>query len=192
MKIFLLILGILLIVYFFKKVFFSGIEKRLSNNEWENFINNPEMETSFEKGFGIRNANYIIKNILIPLEIDYMKYMSNLIYLLCEGDSHYLTTSSEAKFFSKRTPSILDFASRLERPMTPLWALAAIPDIYQWINNENIDDDAVENRIETLFDGVNVPEDQSIDEQDPSKFLYIKEIANKYIMITNTKLETQQ
>ncbi len=192
MKIFLSILGILLLFYLFNKFFFPGIGKRLSKNEWERFINNPEMAATFEKGFGIRNANFIIRNILIPLDIDYMKYMSNLIYLLCEGDSYYLTTSSEAKFFSKRTQSIVDFASRLDRPMTPLWALAAIPDIYQWINDDNNDNDTVENRIKILFDGVNIPESQSLEEQDPSNFSYIREIAKKYILITNRKLETQQ
>lgn len=126
----------------------NTVNKNGSNQNWDRIISEGNIDQMMEKEFGLIDMQFVIVTVLKPYNVNYIKFMSNLLFLKEEGMQSYLPVSDDRKYFSIYTPSIKEYASSLNRPHLPLWYIAAFPDIVLWINSN-------ENGIEMLFPEIN-------------------------------------
>ena len=126
---------------------------------WTRLLSDPDTDSKFESMIGEKNFKHAIVHVLMPAGVHFIKFMSNLLYLLFEGDKTRIVTNPETRGFTSFTTSIANYRSRTDRPMgLALSFIAAFPDIVDWINkDENFDDDSLyqgieEDKLEVAFD----------------------------------------
>jgi hypothetical protein len=117
----------------------NKISSNISNDEWDAILNDPTTESSFKNMYGIDHFFYIIGTVLKPLNINRIKFVSNLMWLTAEGDEYTLKDNPITAKLNFYTPSIKYFTRNIDRPKMPIWYIAAFPDINLWLNNDDID-----------------------------------------------------
>jgi len=174
---------------------------------WEDLFNSSEAE-----GLSIASKEDIeqIIDILIADKIDPQAFISNLETLLRGGlpSSIFFPTINdlfgvEEKKKYKPTESVSHFTFIVDRPPgTPLWFLAAYPDVMVWLNEQeekyikshNRDYDGWGVKMAKLF-GINIEdgklnENQIMDSKGKTRPKYLKNLIKSYKDKTEKALET--
>jgi len=150
-------LGVIL-VFFVIPRFFRALGRRGSSSSWDKVIASPDADQMFGPLVGGENFTYGAAKLLRPFGIDYMKFCSNVLYLMHEGQMEHAALMGDAQAirqFRYYTPSISEFAARFTRPLgMPTWMVAAFPDVLSWINESTPEED----RMEVLLSGIDESE----------------------------------
>jgi hypothetical protein len=108
--------------------------RRASKEGWTDLLENAEKIENFNNMLGIKNFETAMRDLLIPAKVNFIKFNSNLLYLLNNGEPvNRLIANAATAYFSVRTPSIRRFGKRHKRPTAlSLWFIAAFPDVADW------------------------------------------------------------
>ena len=132
--------------------------------------------------FGIDNFSYIIGMVLKPLNINRLKFVSNLTWLRFEGDEYTIKNNPIMAKFNIYTPSIKAFTRSIDRPPMPIWYIAAFPDINLWMNNENRN---IEFTYETIHEGITEEDLKEFGDSDFNSIAGIKIIKQMILNYLN-------
>lgn len=187
------VIGLVLVFVILPRVFRS-LGRKGSSKSWQQIIAAPETDAMMRDLLGCENFTYVAAKVLSPLGIDYMRFVSNSIYLAHGGDlttARMIPGSSDAvKMFHYQTPSIRTLARITDRPQLPLWMLAAVPDVIDWMNEGPMDGQ----RIEQLYEGVTETEHEAADADGPDsrkKIDIYRRVIDNYLREVAPRLETQ-
>jgi hypothetical protein len=181
MTVVLIIIGIFLVLFLIIRPILNKTVSNASNNDWERILNNPEIDRMFRDIFRINNIYYVIATLLKPLNINFSKFVSNLIWLANDGDEYAIKSSPDQSYYRFYTPSIKYFSHSIDRPKMPIWYIAAFPDINKWRNDDSVSEEDVEKK---LYVGIN---ENEIEEAINSKWESNSSINTLKRMVLNYK-----
>ena len=184
MTVILIILGIIIFLFFILRPILNSVLSSMSDKAWDSVVSSNEIDQILKKYSNVDNINYVIINFLKPLNIKYSKFASNLSWLVTDGGLN------KPQYIY--TPSIKYFTHEENRPLFPIWFIAAFPDICKW-NKE----DAESMRLEAerkLHE--NIPYDdleKGIEQEwkNEEAIFTLKSIVENYLKNINPYLETR-
>lgn len=180
-------------IFIFK--YLVACKSAVSYMAWQSCINDSEINSdSYSAVSGTKNFGYVIENLLIPLEIDYVKFSSNLLFLGYEGDKRMSSGNYDDFTASKITSSVKMFQRRYNRPsLFPIWFIAAFPDIVSWLNSAK-DETANIKMNEIFFNGIEEDKlDKLTDKESSIEEVteIFKKMVGNYMEFIKNSLETQ-
>ena len=138
--------------------------------------------------------------LIVDRRIDIQRFIANLHALLTQGRSSSLSSAfsdvSDPGPALPTTDSIHHFTAPLDRPFdTPLWVLAAFPDVIEWYDEKlkemaasSLSEDEMFTRVAALY-GVDAEADKDIPENCPIE--YRRVLIDSYQSQTGKTLETR-
>lgn len=168
---------------------------------WKEFFNNP---TALEIDIAPKEDIEDIVSMFIEDRIDPILFNNNIVALLKGGVPSASDLFLEKPKILEPSKSLTSFISIVNRPVgTPLWFLAAYPDVIDWLNEQDKqymelhkgDDDGWLKEILKLLDISSIESADTVnilirssDGKPTPKYYY--RLKNKYKEITNSKFET--
>jgi hypothetical protein len=183
------IVGGLIVLFIVISKLGKRMRRMSSEIGWRRIINDPETDALFRQMIGTENFKHAISNLLRPANVHCIKFMSNLLYLLYEGDKGKIQANPDTKGFVYQTHSIVSYRTRMDRPLgLAIWFIAAFPDIVNWINEDENDNS------EILYEGIDENRlDEAFDKQkdSPERIEVYKKMVENYRLKVKPILETQ-
>jgi len=155
---------------------------------WDPLIHDPNTDDSFMMNFRLAHFSDTAEKVLQPLNVNYNKFMSNLFYLAYGGNLNNPFASQDAKRFTSHTASIKNYIEKQNRPLMPLWFIAAFPDVLDWIQ------EAKAERSQILYEGIREDDLKSwldMKEEDTRKLEIYKVMIENYLKKIKPELEIQ-
>jgi hypothetical protein len=168
---------------------------------WKDFFNNP---VALEANIAYQEDIEDIVSMFIEDRIDPILFNNNIEALLRGGMPSASDLFLEKPKILKPSKSLTSFISIVNRPVgTPLWFLAAYPDVIDWLNEQDKqymelhkgDDDGWLKEILKLLDISSIENADTVnilirssDGKPTPKYYY--RLKNKYKEISNSKFET--
>jgi len=144
----LIIVAVIVFLFLVLRRILNRIVRHSSNMGWDAVLASPSTDSMFHRDFEIENFTYPVAKVLKPLKVNYVKFMSNLLCLSYEGDELRMNLDKGMRYITLQTPSIAHYRDFLNRPLLPLWFLAAFPDVVDWINSDDFE------KSEVLYEGI--------------------------------------
>jgi hypothetical protein len=185
MTVILIIIGIFIFLFLIVRPILNKTNSNISNKNWDWALNDQDIKEMFKNNFKIDNINYIVTNLLKPLNINYTKFISNLSWLHTDGRSNQLSSNFN-------TPSITHFTRPIDRPHMPLWYIAAFPDICKWNNDENTTEEDIMSKLyENISFENDIPDIEDFNWGMNEAIPIIKKTVDNYLKNIKPYLETR-
>ncbi|MDR2716516.1 MAG: hypothetical protein LBB89_00415 [Treponema sp.] len=147
MTVFLVIIGVVIVLFFVVRPLLNKTVSQSSDKDWERILNTPEIDQMFRQTFQVNNIFHVIAILLKPLNINFTKFVSNIVWLANDGNEYTIKNSPDQSYYQFYTPSIKYFTRSINRPQMPIWYIAAFPDVNKWRNDDNTTEEDVENKL---------------------------------------------